>query len=354
MKIMQNDIDPQTILIVDDTPENIDVLKGILRHDYRIKIATSGQLALKIVEKGKPDLILLDVMMPGMDGYEVCRHLKSSEETVHIPIIFVTAMTETEDEAMGLELGAADYITKPVNAAIVKARVRNHLAMADKRRACEQEVIQRTRELMEAQRSAIFMLGDAGHYNDTDTGVHIWRMAAYAGALARAVNWHVDKAKLLELAAPMHDTGKIGISDSILKAPRRLTESEWEIMKSHAEIGYRILSRSNSPLFCLAAEVARYHHEWWDGSGYPMGLKGDAIPESARIVAIADVFDALSTQRPYKKPWSFNLSFETIRECSGTHFEPRLVDAFFSIREEIEAIKTLWDQREDDADMIWG
>lgn len=335
-----------TILIVDDTPENIDVLKGILKQQYRIKVATNGELALKIVTKSKPDLILLDVMMPGMDGYEVCKRLKSNEETVHIPVIFVTAMSETEDEAMGLQLGAVDYIIKPVNTAIVKARVRTHLTIADSRKACEITVMERTQELAEVQRSAIFMLGDAGHYNDTDTGLHIWRMAAYAGALARAVNWHVDQAELLQLAATMHDTGKVGISDSILKAKRELEPDEWEIMQTHSEIGYRILSRSDTPLFRLAAEVARYHHEKWNGAGYPLGLKGEQIPESARIVAVADVFDALTNKRPYKGAWSLDEAFLSIRKSSGSHFDPALVEAFLSIRTEIEDIKKEWDKKE--------
>jgi putative two-component system response regulator len=285
-------------------------------------------------------------MMPGMDGYEVCKRLKSSEDTVHIPVIFVTAMSETEDEAMGLQLGAVDYITKPVNAAIVKARVKTHLTIADSRKACEITVRERTQELAEVQRSAIFMLGDAGHYNDTDTGIHSWRMAAYAGALARAVNWHVDQAEQLQLAATMHDTGKVGISDSILKAERDLDPEEWEIMKTHSEIGYRILSRSNTSLFRLAAEVARYHHEKWDGTGYPLGLKGEAIPESARIVAVADVFDALTNSRPYKRAWSLDEAFLIIKKNSGIHFEPSLVEAFLSVRDKIEDIKKTWDRKE--------
>lgn len=344
-----NDNPPQSILVVDDTPENIDVLKGILSPHYRIRAATQGKLALKLVERQPPDLILLDVMMPEMDGHEVCRRLKSREETAHIPVIFVTAKSETEDEEAGFALGAVDYITKPVNPALVKARVRTHLALADQQRACRETVRERTRELEESQRAAIYMLGEAGHYNDTDTGVHIWRMAAYAAALARAIHWPVEKAALLELAAPMHDTGKIGIPDSILKAPRKLTAEEWTVMQEHAEIGYRILSQSQTELFRLAATVARHHHERWDGTGYPLGLAGEAIPECARIVAIADVFDALTMRRPYKEAWPIDRAFELLQRDAGTHFDPRLVTAFLDIRDEILAIKAEWDQKEDHA-----
>lgn len=343
---MTDGIRKQTVLVVDDTPENIDVLKGILSDYYGIRAATNGALALKIVEKQPPDLILLDVMMPDMDGYEVCRHLKSDEKTADIPVIFVTAKTETEDEQAGFELGAVDYIAKPVNPAIVKSRVKTHLALADQQRACMLQVHERTEELEETQKAAIFMLGDAGHYNDTDTGVHIWRMAAYSSALARAMHWPVEKAHQLELAAPMHDTGKIGIPDSILKAPRKLSADEWEIMKTHTEIGHRILSKSNSDLFQLAASVALSHHERWDGKGYPHGLLGTDIPECARVVALADVFDALTMRRPYKEAWPVEKAFDTMQQDSGSHFDPQLVEAFMGIREEILAIKAEWDRKE--------
>ncbi|MDH3605196.1 MAG: HD domain-containing protein, partial [Candidatus Tectomicrobia bacterium] len=196
------------------------------------------------------------------------------------------------------------------------------------------------------QRAAIHMLGEAGHYNDTDTGVHIWRMAAYAAALARSAGWHVDKAAMLELAAPMHDTGKIGIPDAILKKPAKLDADEWVIMKTHAELGHNILSKMDSPLFQMAAEVALHHHEQWDGSGYPQGPAGTAIPESARIVAIADVFDALTMKRPYKEAWTMQAAFEEIQKKAGSHFDPDLVDAFFRIEAEIQTIKEVWDQKE--------
>ena len=336
----------QSILVVDDITENIDVLKGILVDKYKILAATNGHLALKIVEKHHPDLILLDVMMPEMDGYDVCRRLKSNPDTADIPVIFVTARTEIDDEQLGFDVGAVDYLTKPVHQAVVTARVKTHLTLADQQRACRKEVKSRTFELEQLQKAAIFMLGEAGHLNDTDTGVHIWRMAAYSGALARATDWPVQQASLLEMAAAMHDTGKIGIPDSILKAPRKLTHEEWEIMKEHTAIGYKILSKNDSQLFQIAATVALHHHERWDGTGYPHNLAGENIPESARIVAIADVFDALTMQRPYKAPWPVDKAFETLTKDAGSHFDPKLVARFIEIKDEILSIKETWDTKE--------
>lgn len=340
----------QTLLIVDDTLANIDVLRGVLDSDYNIKVATKGEVALKIVNKQLPDLILLDVMMPEMDGHEVCRRLKANANTMDIPIIFVTAMADSQDEQVGFDLGAVDYIVKPIRPAIVKARVRAHLALSDQKKACEIMVELRTHELAASQKDAITMLGRAGHYNDSDTGVHIWRMAEYAGALARAMQWSVKKAELLQLAAPMHDMGKIGISDSILKAARKLTDEEWLTMKTHAEIGAGILGVSETPLFKLAAEIALTHHERWDGRGYPKGLKGEEIPASARIIAISDVFDALTMARPYKEEWPIEKAINVLKEESEAHFDKKMVDTFISILPEILDIKTRWDKQEEASD----
>jgi putative two-component system response regulator len=344
---MANDEDNKAvILLVDDTPENLDVLRGVLSPLYRVSAATSGELALKIIDKKRPDLILLDIMMPGMDGYQVCRQLKAHAETAPIPVIFVTAMTEMDNEMQGFEAGAVDYITKPIQPGIVRSRVANHLALANQRRACEAEVARRTGELRKSQKAAIFMLGQAGHYNDTDTGVHIWRMAAYSAALARALDWPLERSELLRDAAAMHDTGKIGIPDSILKAPRKLTPDEWVIMKQHTSIGHSILSHSDTPLFQIAAEVALSHHEKWDGSGYPEGLAGAAIPDTARVVAIADVFDALTMRRPYKPAWSIEQAIQTMQADSGKHFDPQMLQAFVAILDEILDIKHSWDAKE--------
>ncbi len=328
-----------TVLVVDDEPANIDILKDILIQQYQVKVAPNGEIALKIVSKAPPDLILLDVMMPDLDGLEVCRRLKANPQTAAIPVIFVTALGQGEDEERGFDVGAVDYIAKPIVPALVLARVKTHIALAHQQRQTEREVEMRTRELAESQLSAISMLAAAGHYNDTDTGLHIWRMAAYARELAQAVGWSAERARLLEHAAPMHDTGKIGIPDAILKAPRRLTDEEMEVMRTHAQIGFEILNNSETPLFKLAAEVALSHHEKWDGNGYPSGLKGKDIPESGRIVAIADVFDALTMVRPYKKAWTEEEAFNYIQSQAGSHFDPEMVSTFLSIRSEILAIK---------------
>ena len=245
------------ILLVDDEPNNLQLLRQILRSSYQLIFAHNGQSALAAVAAHHPDLILLDVMMPDLDGYEVCRRLKADPLTHDIPVIFVTAMGDVDDEAAGFDVGAVDYIHKPVSPAIVIRRVQTHLSLVH------------VKELEDSQREAIYMLGAAGHYNDNDTGLHIWRMAAYARAIAEAIGWPEHMAERLELAAPLHDTGKIGIPDGILKAPRKLTEEEWVTMRQHSLIGYEILQCSNTPIFKMAAEIALYHHEKWDGSGYP-------------------------------------------------------------------------------------
>lgn len=342
---MDNKEKKQTILVVDDIAENLDIIKGIFQSKYTLRMAVNGGLALKIARELKPDLILLDIMMPGMNGYEVCRQLKADRRTKGIPVIFLTAMNEERDEAKGLALGAVDYVIKPFSPELVKARVRNHLELKLHRDSLETLVENRTRELEQSHRATIFMLGEAGHYNDTDTGAHIWRMAAYSAAIAAQAGWSEKEVQLLELAAPMHDTGKIGIPDAILKKPGKLNRQEWQIMQTHTEIGHKILSKNDAPLLRLAAEVALSHHEKWNGMGYPRGLKGENIPESARIVAIADVFDALTMKRPYKTAWPIVDSLAEIERCSGTYFEPGLVAHFLTIKDEIIAIKDKWDRR---------
>lgn len=335
-----------SVLVVDDEPANIDLLSGILTPFYDIKVAPSGKIALKIVQKYPPDLILLDVMMPEMDGFEVCQRLKADRRLSDIPVIFVTALIQATDEEKGFALGAIDYITKPVSPSITLARVKTHISLAHQMRTTEALVKQRTADLQLSQQSAITMLAAAGHYNDNDTGHHIWRMAAYSKCVALASGWDYDSACLLSQAAPMHDTGKIGIPDNILKAPRKLNDDEMNIMKTHAEIGHKILSQSKTPLFDMAAEIALCHHEKWDGSGYPNGLKQTDIPESARIVAIADVFDALTMKRPYKKAWGNKEAFDYILKESGKHFDPSLVDVFINIQEELLKTKAYWNRLE--------
>lgn len=324
-------LERKTILIVDDISANIDVLKDILIDDYNIRVAKNGETALKIAKKTIPDLILLDVMMPGMDGYQVCEALKDDETTARIPVIFVTAKTDEIAESQGFDVGAVDYITKPVSTPIVLRRVQNHLSLV------------KTEQLQELARASIRMLGEAGHYNDTDTGQHIWRMAAYAKALALKAGKSLEYAQTLEMAAPLHDTGKIGIPDNVLKAPRKLDPHEWEVMKEHSKIGFEILSHSHNPVFILAAEIALCHHEKWDGTGYPAGIKGADIPFSARLVAIADVFDALTMKRPYKRPWSVEDALLEIKESAGNHFDPELANIFCDMKDHLVEIKDAWE-----------
>lgn len=325
------------ILIVDDEPQNLAALRQVLSEKYsRLVFARCGKEALEAAEKHRPAMILLDVQMPDMNGYEVCRALKANPKTEAVPVIFVTGNKEVEDEADGFNAGAVDYITKPIRPAIVLARIETHLSLV------------RAAKLERSYQDAIYMLGMAGHYNDNDTGVHIWRMAAYCRVMAKAVGWTEEQCAMLEMAAPMHDTGKIGIPDWILRKPGKLDAEEWEIMKNHTQIGYEILSRSEAPIFQMAAEIALCHHEKWDGSGYPHGLVGKEIPISARIVALTDVFDALIMKRPYKEPWPLEKVMMTLQESSGKHFDPDLVKLFEISLPKILAVKAKWEVRENE------
>lgn len=334
------------VLIVDDEPNNLQLMRHILAEEYQLSFAINGMNAIDVARKMMPDIILMDIMMPQMDGYEACRRLKADAELSDIPVIFITAMSDVADESRGFEVGGVDYITKPVSKMIVQARVATHLALHDQKVACEKRVIERTSELEASQRAAVFMLGEAGDYNDTDTGVHIWRMAAYCSSIARNLGWSVEKAAMLELAAPMHDIGKVGIPDAILKKPGPLTDDEWKIMKTHPKIGHSILSKSKTPLFIVASDVAMFHHEKWNGTGYPRRLKGKDIPEVARITAVADVFDALTMKRPYKDPWPVEQALEEIIKSSGSHFDPEIVNCFLNAQKEIIDIKQMWDKME--------
>lgn len=324
----------QPVLCVDDEPANLSLLRQTLKDHHPLVFAVDGETAIRAVEKHHPALILLDVQLPDRDGFAVCRHLKAQPQYADIPVIFVTALTGELDEQAGFDAGGVDYITKPVCPAIVLARVRTHLSLV------------RASRLEGAYRDAIYMLGAAGHYNDENTGVHIWRMGAYARALAAACGWDEDQCRLIELAASMHDTGKIGIPSPILSKPGRLTSAEWVTMETHTTIGYQILSRSDAPVFRMAAEIALCHHERWDGSGYPRGLAGTDIPEPARIVAIVDVFDALCMARSYKEAWATPRVIEELRRGSGRHFDPDLVLRFMDIVPQILALKERWDRQD--------
>lgn len=339
-------IEKMKILIVDDEPNNISVLSELLMDEYDLAVAMNGEDAIALAhEEPRPDLILLDIMMPGMSGYEVCTTLKADVVTASIPIVFITAMIDVEDETKGFSVGAVDYITKPISPPIVKARVSSHIALGHQQRACEIRIDKQLAEIREGQKDAVYMLGQAGHYNDDDTGVHVWRMAHYSKALAKAAGWPLGQQNMLLLAAPMHDMGKIGIPDIILKKPDKLTDDEWVKMRKHTTYGHKILSIATSPLFKMASTIALSHHERWEGGGYPENIEGEAIPESARIVAIADVFDALTMQRPYKDAWSIERAMQYIAN-SGGHFEPRLVELFLSIEDEVVEIKEHWSKRE--------
>ena len=333
------------ILIVDDEPNNLYLMSQILKDTYKIAFASNGAKALQTVHKIAPDLILLDIMMPEMDGYAVCTQLKKDPLTAKIPVIFITAMAENNEETRGFDVGCVDYITKPISPTTVLARVATHLQLYNQKKVCELLVQQRTEELESSHQEAIHMLGEASHYNDTDTGKHIWRMAAYSEAIGLGLGLHPDTTKLLRLAATMHDTGKIALPDSILKKPQELNTAELAIMKTHPIIGHDILSKSSSPLFQLASTIAMYHHERWDGTGYPEGLKEKEIPLSARIVAVADVFDALTMNRPYKTAWEFEDAFAHILNLSGSHFDPEIVTCFSKIKDTILSIKATWEKK---------
>jgi len=318
------------ILIVDDEPANLALLRQILAPEYALVFARNGAEALTAAAKHRPALILLDIEMPDMDGYAACRKLKEDPLTESIPVIFVTSLAEVGDETAGFAAGAVDYLVKPVSPPVVRARVRTHLSLVS------------AKQLAQSYNDAIYMLGEASEFKDADTGTHIWRMAAYSSALAAAAGWSPDACLQLALAAPMHDIGKLGIPDAILHKPAKLDAAEWTAMQTHSEVGYKILSKSSAPLLHMAATIARYHHEKWDGSGYPCSLAGADIPEMARIVAIADVFDALTTRRPYKEPWPLAQVMETLQNSAGSHFEPRLVKLFVGILPQILAIQAEW------------
>ncbi|MDP5149471.1 response regulator [Rheinheimera baltica] len=320
----------QTLLLVDDEPTNLRVLRTVLQDEYRLLFAKSGEEALQLIQQQQPDLILLDVMMPGMTGYDVCARLKADPATQRLPVIFVTALKDEVDEAKGFEVGAVDYIAKPISPAIVRARVKTHLSLV------------RADELKQTRLQVIQRLGRAAEYKDNETGLHVMRMSHYAQVLARAYGLSAQHAEDLLHAAPMHDIGKIGIADSILLKPGKLTVEEFRDMQRHPLIGAEIIGDCDSDLLRMAKVVALYHHEKWDGSGYPHGLVGEAIPLEARIVAVSDVFDALTSARPYKQAWSIEDTLAHMHAQKGLHFEPRLVELLEQKLPEILAIRQRW------------
>jgi len=335
----------QSILVVDDEPMNIDVLSGILRTEYKVRAALNGERALVIaLSNPMPDMIMLDIMMPDMDGYEVCRQIKANPLTKNIPIIFVTAKNQNEDEKKGLELGAVDYITKPINPSLVLARVHTHLALYNQNQELERKVRERTDELHQTRLEIILRLGRAAEYKDNETGMHVMRMSHYSQILGLAAGLSETEAELLLDASPMHDIGKIGIPDNILLKPGKLDENEWDTIQQHPEIGSEIIGTHKSKLLDMARNIAMTHHEKYNGKGYPNGLKGDEIPFVSRIVSIADVFDALTTERPYKKAWTVEKAIKLIEDEAGESFDPALVKLFVSVMPEILVLKNKYSE----------
>jgi putative two-component system response regulator len=343
----------QRVLIVDDTPENIHILMEILKDQYVVLVAINGERALKIADmKPSPDLILLDIMMPDMDGYEVCAKLKAHSNTENIPVLFVTALTSDENEAKGLELGALDYITKPFNPALVKARVKNHLELKKYRDQLEEIVREKTNELMITRDITIETLGSLAEFRDPETGGHIKRTMHYVRLLAEKLQHHPNfkvflSAEMIEhlwKSAPLHDVGKVGVPDSILLKPGKLTVDEFVEIRNHTTYGRDVLNVSAAKLghnsfLRIAQEMAYTHHEKWDGSGgYPQGLKGSAIPVSGRLMAVADVYDALISRRIYKPSISHPEAVEIIRNCRGTAFDPDIVDVFLEFEDDFRCI----------------
>jgi putative two-component system response regulator len=360
MSPISQSADQATVLIVDDAPENLAVLAELLQPDYRVLAANSGSRALRLARgEPRPDLVLLDVMMPGMDGFEVFRQLQAAPHTRDIPVIFVTAMNAVEDEEKGLELGAVDYITKPLRPRVVMARVHTQLTLKqagdflrDKNAFLESEVLRRMRENQLIQDVSIHALARLAETRDPETGNHIRRTQEYVRALAKRLQSHPRFAQfltdknidLLTKSAPLHDIGKVGIPDYILLKPDRLTAEEWKIMRTHAQLGAEAIEQAERDaerpveFLSLAKEIARWHHERWDGSGYPDGLKGDGIPISARLMTLADVFDALINRRVYKEPIPFEESKAIILNGRGKQFDPDVVDAFVELFDEFKDI----------------
>jgi putative two-component system response regulator len=342
----------EVVLVIDDTPENLTLISELLRDEFKVKVAPSGARGLQLAQSAlPPDLILLDIMMPEMDGYEVMAQLQSDARTQGIPVIFLTAMTAVEDERRGLDLGAVDYITKPISPAILQSRVRNHLHLKAARNFLEyksefleREVQRRTHEVSVIQEVTIRALASLAETRDDETGNHILRTQNYVRLLAQKLSRHPRfraflspaTIDLLYKSAPLHDIGKVGIPDRILLKPGELTPEEYEIMKTHTTLGGDAIAHAELAagedvgFLRLAKEIAYNHQERWDGSGYPRALKGDDIPISARLMAVADVYDALISKRVYKPAMPHDQAVQIIREGRGIQFDPDVVDAFLA------------------------
>ena len=366
----ENTLQQKTVLIVDDTSDNLAVLGELLMPHYKVRIANSGPRALaSAIIDPLPDLILLDIMMPGMGGYEVLKRLKEKTETRDIPVIFITALDHTEDEKEGFDLGAVDYISKPIRPPIILARVKAQLELKeardilrDKNGWLEEEVRRRIRQYQKVQDISMRALASLAEARDDETGNHILRTQGYVNVLAKELATLPEYSQVLTpsvietytKAAPLHDIGKVGIPDNVLHKPGKHTPEEWEIMKTHAQVGadaiWRAIQneedREAVDFLYVAMEIAGNHHEKWDGSGYPKGLSGDKIPLSARLMAVADVFDALISRRVYKPPFPIETAREMIVKNSGRHFDPAIVDAFTRRIEEFREIAARYKDKE--------
>ncbi len=333
------------ILIVDDTAANLQLLTSILREEgYKVRPATNGKMALESVSKRPPDLILLDIKMPEMNGYEVCTQLKRNNQTKHIPVLFISALNDVNDKVRAFNVGGLDYINKPFQFEEIKARVSTHLQLKSLQDQMELKIAQGVehiqnlnQEITDTQHELILTLGEICETRSHETGQHVKRVADYSYWLARLIGF--PELELIKLASPMHDIGKVGIPDLILNKPSPLTSEEWEIMKSHSQLGYRMLSVSSRPILKMAAIIAHEHHEKWDGSGYPQGLTGEDIHIAARITAIADVIDALSYARCYKPAWDIANILALLKNERGRHFDPTLIDLLFENLDDLLAIR---------------
>ncbi|MDR2726463.1 MAG: response regulator [Deltaproteobacteria bacterium] len=344
------------VLIVDDAPENIRILVESLKSSYIIMFATNGENALRLAHNDPPpDIILLDVIMPGMNGYEVCQILKDDPATHDIPVIFITSQSEESDEALGLELGAVDYISKPFRSSLVMTRVANQLELKRHRDRLDELVRERTYELSLIKEVTIEALATLAEWRDPETGSHIKRTQNYVRSLAYALRQHPEYAEqfddetveLFYQSAPLHDVGKVGIPDSILLKPGALTDEEFAIMKTHTTRGRDALATAERRLggnsfLRLSREVAYGHHERWDGKGYPQGLEGAATPLAARLMAVADVYDALTSKRVYKPALSHEEAMGIIVKSRATHFDPAIVDTLIAVQDEFQDIARLF------------
>ncbi|MFC1934153.1 HD domain-containing phosphohydrolase [Chloroflexota bacterium] len=345
------------ILVVDDEDGNLRLLEAMLSPlGYEVILASDGEDALAKVKETSPNMILLDTLMPKIDGFEAVRRLKEDEATKAMPVVMMTAQSDVEDRLKALEAGVDDFLTKPVDEAELRARVNSllkvkayHDHIRNYQNELEAGVVQRTQELTKAldkiktaSLDTVYRLSRAAEYKDEDTGAHVERMSHYSSAIARGMGRDDEFVERILWAAPMHDIGKIGIPDRVLQKPGKLDSDEWVIMKQHTTIGAEILKDASADFISLAAEIALSHHEKWDGSGYPQGLKGSDIPLGGRIVALADVFDALTSERPYKVPFPIEKALAIIKEGHGSHFDPQVADAFLTIEDEIRAELNFW------------